>query len=147
MEHSPTNRNTCNTLICQNDDAAVFQTFHEELAILKFTEDVISILNRYGLTYSDLAERLGTSPPFVTKLLSGRNNFTLKTMVKVAAALGCEFKSELIDVRTEDEWRHCGIAQETARATSLPYSALQLNDRDFVHDISLSSYGKIPAEA
>ena len=40
-----------------------------------------------GMKRSELAERLGTSRAYVTKLLDGQENMTLKTVVRVAAAL------------------------------------------------------------
>ena len=46
-----------------------------------------------GITRSELAERLGTSRAFVTKLLSSHENLTMKTLVRVANAL--EMKVEL----------------------------------------------------
>jgi transcriptional regulator with XRE-family HTH domain len=37
-----------------------------------------------------LAEKIGSSPAYVTKILRGETNFTLDSMVKIATALGCE---------------------------------------------------------
>ena len=49
------------------------------------------------MSRSDLAEKLGVSPAFVTKLMRGQNNFTLRTMVKVAQAIGCELTVNLVE--------------------------------------------------
>jgi len=64
--------------------------FWEEMAILEFTESVAKRLESLSLTRIDLASELGVSPAFITKLMCGKNNFTLRTMVKVARSLGCE---------------------------------------------------------
>jgi hypothetical protein len=42
------------------------------------------------LTRSALAEKIGSSPAYVTKILKGETNFTLDSMVKIANALNCE---------------------------------------------------------
>jgi len=57
-------------------------------AILEFTESVVREMARQGLTRTALAERLGATPAYVTKILRGRVNFTLSTMVRLSRALG-----------------------------------------------------------
>lgn len=69
--------------------------FWEELAILSFTGSVLERLKTLGLSKMDLADRLRSSPAYVTKLLNGRNNFTLRTMVRVARLLKSEVYIEL----------------------------------------------------
>ena len=64
--------------------------FWEEMSILEFTESVAKRLESLSLTRTDLASKLGVSPAFITKLMCGKNNFTLRTMVRVARSLGCE---------------------------------------------------------
>jgi transcriptional regulator with XRE-family HTH domain len=59
-------------------------------AILGFTESVVREMKRQGLTRTALAERLGATPAYVTKILRGRVNFTLATMVRLSCALGAE---------------------------------------------------------
>jgi cyanate lyase len=66
-----------------------------ELAKLEFTEEMLARLKELGINKSEFAARLGAKPAFVTRLLSGRNNFTLETMVRVARALECEFRCHL----------------------------------------------------
>lgn len=61
-------------------------------AILEFTESVAREMNRQGLTRTELAERLGATPAYITKILRGRVNFTLATMVRLAGALGNELE-------------------------------------------------------
>jgi len=48
-------------------------------AILEFTESVVQEMARQGLTRTALAERLGATPAYSTKILRGRVNFTLAT--------------------------------------------------------------------
>ena len=59
-------------------------------AILDFTEGVVREMERQGLSRAELARRLGATPAYVTKILRGKGNFTLGTMVRLARALGAE---------------------------------------------------------
>lgn len=64
-------------------------------AILEFTEDVVREMDRQGISRTELARRLGSTPAYVTKILRGKVNFTLATMVKLARALGSEVHVQL----------------------------------------------------
>lgn len=61
-------------------------------AIQEFTEMIFLTMERKGISRSELARRLGTSPAYVTKILRGNANFTLATMVKLARALGADLR-------------------------------------------------------
>lgn len=64
-------------------------------AILAFTESVVRQMERQGLTRTALAARLGATPAYVTKILRGRVNFTLATMVRISRALGTKLHVHL----------------------------------------------------
>jgi len=51
-------------------------------------DKVVGIMERRRITRLELARRLGVRPSYVTKLLSGRENMTVKTMEKMAEAVG-----------------------------------------------------------
>lgn len=57
------------------------------------------LLRQQGMTQVDLAARLGVTPPQVSKLLSGKINFELKTLVGIQNAIG----KPVIDVSLADE--------------------------------------------
>jgi transcriptional regulator with XRE-family HTH domain len=69
--------------------------FLTESAILDLTEKIVDKMNMSGLSRVELSRKLGVSKPFVTKLLSGNPNMTIKTMVSIAHALECELNFEL----------------------------------------------------
>lgn len=58
-----------------------------ERAIVDFTEGICEIMENKGISRADLARRLGKSRAWVTKLLRGDRNLTLKTIVDVFWAL------------------------------------------------------------
>lgn len=57
------------------------------------------LLRQQGMTQVDLADRLGVTPPQVSKLLSGKINFELKTLVSIQKALG----KPIINVSLQEE--------------------------------------------
>jgi hypothetical protein len=75
-----------------------------ELAKLEFTEEMLARMKEGGVKKSQLAASLGAKPAFVSRLVSGHNNFTLETMVRVARALNCGFRSHLQPPGTKACW-------------------------------------------
>ncbi|MEO6789123.1 MAG: helix-turn-helix transcriptional regulator [Chthoniobacteraceae bacterium] len=94
--------------------------YWEERAILDFTEGLLERLEQQGVSKTTLAERLGVSLPYVMKLIGGSNNFTMRTMVKVARALGARLHFELKDdVRAKPERK----AKKEAASKLVPSAA------------------------
>ena len=75
-----------------------------EGAILEFTDEVLRKLEASGLSRTELAARLGHSRPQISRLLSGQNNFTLRTMVEVSRALNCELRLHLQSQGMRTAW-------------------------------------------
>lgn len=70
----------------------------EEL-ILEVTEALIAAMAQQKLTKSQLAARLGKSPAFVTQILNGGRNLTLRTIAEVADALRVEIHVAVVPVK------------------------------------------------
>jgi transcriptional regulator with XRE-family HTH domain len=60
----------------------------EEELILGVTVALSEAMDKAGVSKSQLAEKLGKSAAFVTQILSGGRNLTLRTVADVADALG-----------------------------------------------------------
>jgi transcriptional regulator with XRE-family HTH domain len=73
--------------------------FSTEELILDLTERITAAMNTLGINRAELAKRLGVSKAFVTKLLNGNPNMTVRTMVSIAKSLGCDVT---IDICPED---------------------------------------------
>jgi len=58
-----------------------------EKVLLEVTEQIYRRMQDAGLRASDLADRLGVSRSFVSQLLNGKPNMTIRTLVGVAHAL------------------------------------------------------------
>jgi plasmid maintenance system antidote protein VapI len=78
--------------------------FWEEDAIISFTEDVCLAMERAGVSRAELARRLGTSQAYVTKVLRGNANFTIKTMGRLAVALDSELRVHLAPRKSHTYW-------------------------------------------
>lgn len=76
-----------------------------EGAILDFTEGLWCAMKRRGLSRSGLARELGTSPAYITKVLRGNANFTLRTMTKLARALNTVLHLHVADEGIVVRWR------------------------------------------
>jgi transcriptional regulator with XRE-family HTH domain len=75
-----------------------------EGVILDFTEQVVARMQSLGMSRTRLAENIGSSPAYVTKVLSGGTNFTLESMVKFAAALDADLKLQLVPKASSGAW-------------------------------------------
>jgi len=65
----------------------------ELLAAMTLEQELVGLRERRGLTQVQLAQRAGLSQPMIAKLESGKmKNYELRTLVRVAAALGVEVK-------------------------------------------------------
>ena len=83
----------------------------QEELILDVTETLSQALEAAGMTKAELARRLGRSPGFVSQLLGGGRNLTLRTIADIAAALAVRPALTLsVDCETKREpaaqWIH-----------------------------------------
>ena len=62
--------------------------FEQERLILDVTEQMCTVLEEEGISRATLAERLGKSKAYVSQLLDGRANMTLRTVADVFHAMG-----------------------------------------------------------
>jgi transcriptional regulator with XRE-family HTH domain len=81
---------TLTALKAKAEEARSSHAYRAEGASIRFTEDLVALMKTSGLTRTALAEKIGSSPAYITKILRGDTNFTLDSMVKIATALGCE---------------------------------------------------------
>lgn len=50
-----------------------------------------------GLSYVDLAKKIGTSPAYISKVFRGDANFTIESMVKLSRATGGKVDLRIVD--------------------------------------------------
>ena len=64
--------------------------FKLEEVILDITEEVCRAMEEKGIGRAELAEKMGVSRAFISKLLNGTPNLTIKTLMKIAIVLDRE---------------------------------------------------------
>jgi transcriptional regulator with XRE-family HTH domain len=86
------------------EEARESLAYRVETVSLDFTEELAQRMKVLGIKRADLARKLEVSQPYVSKLLDGAGNFTLATLVKVAAAVGCDLKTHLATRDHDSMW-------------------------------------------
>jgi plasmid maintenance system antidote protein VapI len=80
--------------------------FAQERLIADAAEEIYVAMERGGgTTRAALADRLGKSKAFVTQILSGSRNLTLRTLADIAEALGQRVELRLRPQAESSQWR------------------------------------------
>jgi transcriptional regulator with XRE-family HTH domain len=85
----------------------------EEGLVQSVANAIATVLKDDGISRATLAKRLGVSAPNVTQILRGDNNLKLKTVARIAYALGMRVTvgMERLKARPSvvtQSWKHCG---------------------------------------
>lgn len=75
------------------------RVFEQEGLILDVTEEIWKVMEEKGWNKSELASALGKSKSYVTQLMNGNRNMTLRTLSDIAFALGVSIRVALGDAR------------------------------------------------
>ncbi len=76
------------------EDPATRRSLREEELIIEVTEALTQALHLRGLNQTVLANRLGKTRGFVSRLLNGSRNLTLRSIARMADALDCRVRVE-----------------------------------------------------
>jgi transcriptional regulator with XRE-family HTH domain len=117
-----------------------------ELAKLDFTREVLDRMKQLDVTKGQLAVKLDAQPALVTRLLSGKNNFELATMVRIARALDCEFRSHLQPKGTQAMWIDV-LHEEPERAPVPVWNPDEFKSRKINFDQQVLSNESLPVAA
>lgn len=85
----------------------------EEELILAVTERIWEELERQEMNKTDLASSLDKSKAFVSQVLSGSRNMTLRTLANIAFALGLKPKFDLLQDGEDRQWLQIGNVAAT----------------------------------
>jgi len=74
-----------------------YEALEPEFSLLK---QILKARNKTGLSQADIAERMGTKPPAITRLesslTSGQHSPSIATLKKYAAALDCRLEIKFV---------------------------------------------------
>ena len=91
----------------------------QERLILDVTEQLAGALENSGVTRAELARRMGRTPGFVSQVLNGGRNLTLRTIADIAGALSLRPSLKVSCERTDAPARPRMIATEDRRSKQL----------------------------
>ncbi|MCY4027582.1 MAG: helix-turn-helix transcriptional regulator [Acidobacteria bacterium] len=91
----------------------------QERLILDVTEQLAGALENSGVTRAELARRMGRTPGFVSQVLNGGRNLTLRTIADIAGALSLRPSLKVPCERTDAPARPRMIATEDRRSKQL----------------------------
>lgn len=77
----------------------------EEELMIEVREKICEYMQLEGITRTELAKRLDVTKGYITQILSGSRNVTLRTLAAVADALGYEVKLRLRRLKQPKEQR------------------------------------------
>ena len=107
--------------------------FIAERIIVNIVEDIYRLMENKNISNADLAQKMGTSRPYISKLLNGNPNMTILTLVKVAKALGVDVVAPKFIVEN----------RIFSRTTSEPIKLNVLSPKNLKRDVSYSETYKI----
>jgi transcriptional regulator with XRE-family HTH domain len=85
------------------EDPEQMRLYQQERAIYEITELIESVMEAEGISRATLAKRLGKSKGWITQLLDGEANKTIRTVADVLAVLGQEFRVFAQPIRISNE--------------------------------------------
>ena len=91
--------------------------FAQEDLIMEVTETLCELLEKEKISRKELADRLGKSKGFVSQLLNGGRNLTLRTVADILHVLG--YKVSLTPYKEEGKRQESNVIEFSTRQTHL----------------------------
>lgn len=88
------------------EDPEQMRLYQQERAIYEITELIESVMEAKGISRAALAKRLGKSKGWITQLLDGEANKTIRTVADVLAVLGQEIRVLAQPIRISNQQRN-----------------------------------------
>lgn len=101
------------------DKARSTDAYWVEAAKLRFAVGLDHQRIKAGLTYKDVATKLGTSAAYISKIFRGDSNVTIESMVKLARATGARLEVHVVDdSESTFTWEVCNYVSALERSTT-----------------------------
>jgi len=117
--------------------------YYQEKLLMDVSARLINALEGQGLKRKDLAERLGVSPTYITKVLRGHANLSMESLAKFAFALGLKWEPVLLSLESElGLYSVQSVKQQaTERVTTCTATSIA-NDQLFKKEWSFSKFSE-----
>jgi transcriptional regulator with XRE-family HTH domain len=96
------------------------RAFAQERLIVATTEALWARMEERGMNKAELAASLTCSKAYISQLLNGTRNMTLRTLADVAFSLACTAKIYLCDRRSDEGWQNVPDIIGGQRRPTLP---------------------------
>jgi transcriptional regulator with XRE-family HTH domain len=73
------------------------EEFHAAGVKIEIAEQIYRLMEAQNINQSELARRIGKSRAYVSKMLSGKTNFTMETLITIGEKLGAEWNFQLVE--------------------------------------------------
>lgn len=83
------------------------------------SDKIYAAMEGKGMSKADLARATGKSRSWVTKVLSGDNNMTMKTFVAIVHAMHMKAETEIVENQAVASWKHIHEELTTNNITKL----------------------------
>ncbi len=80
----------------------------------QITEDILQAMEEEGINKNQLAERLGKTRQYVSRILNETTNFTFETVAEIAVALNRKIEARIIDKK-----KYCLISSDYIKQDEL----------------------------
>jgi transcriptional regulator with XRE-family HTH domain len=90
--------------------------FAQEDLILEVTETICELLEKEKISRKELADRLGKTKGFVSQLLNGGRNLTLRTVADILHVLG--YRASLTPFKESDQRQESNVIEFRTRQTN-----------------------------
>ncbi len=121
-----------------------------EKQILRITEQISIRLKELKWAKKDLASKMNVSQAFITKLLNGNNNYTLKTLFKLSKLLDLELNVNFCKVEDEEPIWYCQTTIENVGSSTwifkgqAPIWNVDFEEKEMYGQIMIESNIKCP---
>lgn len=95
------------------------RSFAEERLIVATAEAIWEQMERRGVTQAEVAAALGKTKAYVSQVLSGDRNMTLRTLADIAFAIGSQVDVRLRPAMSSDAWDYSEVPMTPTRADSV----------------------------
>lgn len=122
--------------------------FRLESKAMEFTERICAEMNSMGVSRASLAEKLGKSKSYVSRILNNVDvNLTLSTMLQFAEAVDCEFKLDVVRKEASESEEREGTTLQFEPVSPSIFGELRLSSfqaglfRDVATNYSIAGTG------
>ena len=98
------------------EDEEFRRLFAQEDLILEVTETICELLEKEKISRKELADRLGKSKGFISQLLNGGRNLTLRTVADILHVLG--YRASLMPYKEEVKRQESNVIKFRTRHTN-----------------------------